>query len=85
MSNYIKTPIKPDEVIARVSVQLQIALAQKKLKKTNEVLQKQTGHGTFAPAAISRPLTFLPGRLLRFKGRVAAADNLAAAAPEAAS
>ena len=39
--DYIKKPIKPDEVIARVSVQMQIALAQKKLKKTNEILQKQ--------------------------------------------
>ena len=39
--DYITKPIKPDEVVARVSVQMQIALAQKKLKKTNEVLQKQ--------------------------------------------
>lgn len=39
--DYIKKPIKPDEVVARVSVQMQIALAQKKLKKTNEILQKQ--------------------------------------------
>jgi len=39
--DYIKKPIKPDEVIARVSVQMQIALAQKKLRKTNEILQKQ--------------------------------------------
>lgn len=43
--DYIKKPIKPDEVIARVSVQLKIALAQKKLKKTNEVLQKQITEG----------------------------------------
>ena len=39
--DYIKKPIRPDEVIARVSVQMKIALAQKKLKKTNEILQKQ--------------------------------------------
>ena len=39
--DYIKKPIKPDEVVARVAVQMQIALAQKKLKKTNEILQKQ--------------------------------------------
>lgn len=39
--DYITKPIKPDEVVARVSVQMQIALAQKKLKKTNEILQKQ--------------------------------------------
>ena len=43
--DYIKKPIKPDEVIARVSVQLKIALAQKKLKKTNEILQKQITEG----------------------------------------
>ena len=43
--DYIKKPIKPDEVIARVSVQLQIALAQKKLRKTNEVLQQQITEG----------------------------------------
>lgn len=43
--DYIKKPIKPDEVIARVSVQMQIALAQKKLKKTNDVLQKQITEG----------------------------------------
>lgn len=39
--DYITKPIKPEEVVARVSVQMQLALAQKKLKKTNEVLQKQ--------------------------------------------
>lgn len=39
--DYITKPIKPDEVVARVSVQLQIALAQKKLKKTNEILHKE--------------------------------------------
>lgn len=39
--DYITKPIKPDEVVARVSVQLQIALAQKKLRKTNEILQKE--------------------------------------------
>jgi PleD family two-component response regulator len=39
--DYITKPIKPDEVVARVSVQLQLALAQKKLRKTNEILQKQ--------------------------------------------
>lgn len=43
--DYIKKPIKPDEVIARVSVQMQIALAQKKLKKTNDILQKQITEG----------------------------------------
>lgn len=43
--DYIKKPIRPDEVIARVSVQMKIALAQKKLKKTNEVLQKQITDG----------------------------------------
>ncbi len=43
--DYIKKPIKPDEVIARVAVQLKIALAQKKLKKTNDVLQKQITDG----------------------------------------
>jgi len=39
--DYITKPIKPEEVVARVSVQMQLALAQKKLKKTNEILQKQ--------------------------------------------
>ncbi len=39
--DYITKPIKPDEVIARVSVQMQMGLAQKKLKKTNDILQKQ--------------------------------------------
>lgn len=39
--DYITKPIKPDEVVARVSVQMQIALAQKKLRKTNEILQKE--------------------------------------------
>lgn len=43
--DYIKKPIKPDEVVARVAVQLKIALAQKKLKKTNDVLQKQITDG----------------------------------------
>ena len=40
-ADYITKPIKPDEVVARVSVQMQIALKNKKLKKTNEKLQKQ--------------------------------------------
>jgi len=40
-SDYITKPIKPEEVVARVSVQMQLALAQKKLRKTNEILQKQ--------------------------------------------
>ena len=39
--DYITKPIKPEEVVARVSVQMQLALAQKKLIKTNEILQKQ--------------------------------------------
>ena len=39
--DYITKPIKPEEVVARVSVQMQLALAHKKLKKTNEILQKQ--------------------------------------------
>ncbi len=39
--DYITKPIKPEEVVARVSVQMQLALAQKKLQKTNEILQKQ--------------------------------------------
>ena len=43
--DYIKKPIKPDEVVARVAVQLKVALAQKKLKKTNDVLQKQITDG----------------------------------------
>ena len=43
--DYIRKPIKPDEVIARVAVQMKIALAQKKLKRTNEVLQKQITEG----------------------------------------
>ena len=40
-ADYITKPIKPEEVIARVSVQMQLALAQKKLRKTNEILQKE--------------------------------------------
>ena len=40
-ADYITKPIKPEEVIARVSVQMQLALAQKKLIKTNEILQKE--------------------------------------------
>lgn len=40
-ADYITKPIKPEEVVARVSVQMQLALAQKKLRKTNEILQKQ--------------------------------------------
>ena len=40
-ADYITKPIKPEEVVARVSVQMQLALAQKKLIKTNEILQKQ--------------------------------------------
>lgn len=40
-ADYITKPIKPDEVVARVSVQMQIALKNKKLKKANELLQKQ--------------------------------------------
>jgi len=39
--DYITKPFKPEEVLARVSVQMQLALANKKLKKTNEILQKQ--------------------------------------------
>jgi len=39
--DYISKPFKPEEVIARVSVQMEIALANKKLRKTNEILQKQ--------------------------------------------
>ena len=31
--DYITKPIKPEEVIARVSVQLQIAVANKKIRK----------------------------------------------------
>ena len=40
-ADYITKPIKPEEVIARVSVQMKLALAQKKLIKTNEILQKE--------------------------------------------
>jgi len=40
-ADYITKPIKPEEVVARVSVQMQLALAQKKLIKTNELLQKE--------------------------------------------
>ena len=40
-ADYITKPIKPEEVVARVSVQMQLALAQKKLRKTNEILQKE--------------------------------------------
>ena len=40
-ADYITKPIKPEEVVARVSVQMQLALAQKKLIKTNEFLQEQ--------------------------------------------
>ena len=40
-ADYITKPIKPEEVVARVSVQMQLALAQKKLIKTNEILQKE--------------------------------------------
>ena len=32
---------KLEEVVARVSVQLQLAVANKKIRKTNEILQKQ--------------------------------------------
>lgn len=39
--DYITKPIKPEEVVARVSVQLQLAVANKKIRKTNEILQKQ--------------------------------------------
>ena len=40
-ADYITKPIKPEEVIARVSVQMKLALAQKKLIKTNEILQQE--------------------------------------------
>ena len=40
-ADYITKPIKAEEVVARVSVQMQLALAQKKLIKTNEMLQKE--------------------------------------------
>ena len=39
--DYITKPIKAEEVVARVSVQLQLAVANKKIRKTNEILQKQ--------------------------------------------
>ena len=39
--DYITKPIKPEEVVARVSVQMQLALAQKKLIKTNEILRRE--------------------------------------------
>ena len=40
-ADYITKPIKPEEVVARVSVQMQLALNQKKLIKTNEILQQE--------------------------------------------
>lgn len=39
--DYVTKPFKPEEIVARVAVQMQIALANKKLKKTNEILKKQ--------------------------------------------
>lgn len=44
--DYITKPFKPEEILARVSVQMEIALANKKLKKANEILQKQIMDGS---------------------------------------
>ena len=57
-ADYITKPIKPDEVVARVSVQMQIALKNKKLKKTNEKLQQQITDITMENSDIQEDLLY---------------------------